>query len=748
MPDEDSRRNEPARVSPGEFVWIRRQLWRVRSVHTGAGLTRLLVEAAAANENRNFLLPAERWRPDRARPSRRVSSRRALAWLISWTARTSPAFTPSAIVGAHTLLLAYQLEPALAVLAGTRRILIADGVGLGKTVQAALIIAEMTQRRADARVLVLVPAPLVAQWSDELRTRFGIAASTANAAEFTRLRSGRPYMKNPWQGPGVWLASPDYLKQLHVLEAMPDTPFDLVVIDEAHILSGKSQRRAAIHALARSARHVVMLTATPHDGDHARFTRLVSLGATGSKADALTTFRRTRTTPARHIRRLDVNAGPGLSRVLEAIDAFERSVRAAPPAALNLICAVFRKRALSSMAALHASLDRRMSLINDKNNHEGTDDWEQLDFFSADLVPDHEWAALNGDLGLAPARERNWLARLRNAASPESANRDPKLTRLRRLLRRANEPVVVFTEYRDTLLAVATALATQRDIAVLHGGLTSAQQVQALRAFVHGHADTLLTTDVASQGINLQRRARWVINFDLPWTPARLEQRAGRVDRIGQTRLVHVTSLGVRHTAEAAQRARVAARQDASNAAALVTCTRWTRAADSLARQFARQRAVATLWRGPDPIALPRARVPQQLIQRICGTAVPRVTIVEIPLVNKTGDVLERHAGWVASNTQSDTPGHPLPTALARRALTLGARARRRLARAEAALPIGPAIGPRQPGLFDPRGVPGLPREDDGPRRSATGNAPAEAAADTDVSIGALRPLVILEAQS
>jgi len=128
------------------------------------------------------------------------------------------------------------------MLAGRRRILIADDVGLGKTIQAALIVAETLARSADARVLAVAPASLLAQWSGELLERFGVTANTADADSFTRLRSDRRYLYNPWQSPGVWLASPDYLKQPHVIEGMPRLPFDLVVIDEAHAMAGNSQR--------------------------------------------------------------------------------------------------------------------------------------------------------------------------------------------------------------------------------------------------------------------------------------------------------------------------------------------------------------------------------------------------------------------------------------------------------------------------------------------------------------------------
>ena len=749
------RDDGPEVPAPGDLIWIRRRQWRVRSAHTGTGLTRVVVDgritgsvgARSPAESRSFLLPCERWSHHNSHRTRAVSKCRALAWLGASTARLAPAFTPCSIVPSNTSLLAYQLEPALAILAGKRRVLIADDVGLGKTIQAALIITETLRRSADARVLVVAPASLLTQWSSELKERFQITACIADADRFIRLRSDHLYLSNPWESPGVWVASADYLKQPHVIDGMPHLPFDLLVIDEAHTMAGNSQRHSAIDALARSARQVVMLTATPHDGDGLRFSRLLSLGATGSPADALTTFRRTRNGHVRHVRKLDVRPGIGLARVLAAIDSFERARRTGVPGdGLLLICAVFRKRALSSLAALVASLNRRLAIVNGATAMTADECWTQpgLNFGDArasglgdgDVISADEWPAMSVVTGLPQARERAWLERLLSLATriPSEASRDPKLARLASLLRRTREPVLVFTEYRDSLLAMAGALAGPRRVAVLHGGLDGFEQRRALAAFHNGEADVLFATDVASQGLNLQHRARWVVHFDLPWTPMRLEQRVGRVDRIGQTRLVHVTEVGVRHEAQEALRRRVATRQEASDNARLLTCTRWTRAAEGLARLFARQRALAACWRGPDPLAVPRAQVTTSTLRRLLGVDLRPlgqvkvaelrcVTVVELPIIAETGEVVERWFGWFAGDAARLNEIPCLPPELLHRARALSTRARGRQDRLHAARVIDAPLAPHQPGLFDGRdlgtrqatAVTSAPSIDDGP---------------------------------
>lgn len=735
---------------PGDLIWVRQRQWRVRSAHAGTGLTRVVVDGWSPAESRSFLLPSDRWSHDMPHRSRAVSANRALAWLAASTARAAPAFTPGSIVRSRTSLLAYQLEPALAILAGKRRLLIADDVGLGKTIQAVLIVAETLGRSNDARVLVVAPASLLTQWSGELQERFDITAHTAAADSFTRLRSARHYLSNPWQSPGVWLASPDYLKQPHVIDGMPHLPFDLVVVDEAHTMAGNSQRHSAIDALARSARHVVMLTATPHDGDALRFRRLVTLGATGSHADALTIFRRTRTGHVRRLRRMDVNPGAGLARILAAIHSFEHARRFGTPSdGLLLICAVFRKRALSSLAALAASIHRRLAVVNGASAAATEEAWTQpgLSFGDlgapgpdeGDVISADEWPAMTVATGLPQARERAWLERLLSLTTRTSSNAagdDPKLARLTALLRRTREPAVVFTEYRDSLLAIAGVVAGSRRVAVLHGGLSGSEQRRALEAFLRSEADVLLATDVASQGLNLQHRARWVVHFDLPWTPMRLEQRIGRVDRIGQTRPVHVTSMGVRHQAQAALRQRVATRKEASDSAPLPSCTRWTRAAEGLARLFARHRALAGCWRGPDPLAVPRARVTSSTLCRLGLKAwTEPCTLVEIPLVTGDGEVIERHLGWIARCNACDNP----PPALVRRACALGARVLRRQARLRATQATNVTRTPSQPGLFEARHL--LSSHTDAHDTAES----VEATSDVTVRIGEPRPLLILE---
>ena len=141
------------------------------------------------------------------------------------------------------------------------------------------------------------------------------------------------------------------------------------------------------------------------------------------------------------------------------------------------------------------------------------------------------------------------LHRLIDAAgSAQSGER--KMHVLGRIVRRVREPVIVFTEYRDTLDAIRDAIGGLRRITTLHGGQTATERRQSVHAFTSGAADLLIATDAGSEGLNLQGTCRLVVNLELPWNPIRLEQRIGRVDRIGQTRTVHAINLFAEGTAE------------------------------------------------------------------------------------------------------------------------------------------------------------------------------------------------------
>ena len=666
---------------PGSVVWIRRQRWRIERVRLDHGLIRF--EVTDRRRRRTFLAPFDRpVSAGRAGRVRWVRSSQALARLAGLAARAGGLRTPLSALTADIALLPHQFDPLIAFLDGRRRVLVADDVGLGKTIQAGLVIADLMTREPAPFMLVLVPATIRAQWADELQRRFALSAAPADRLGLAQATRTGARGDNPWQHARIWIASLDFLKQPHVIRSLPMAFWDLVIVDEAHDACGDSERHAACETLLSRARRVLLLTATPHSGDPVRFRRLQQLGALPDADDALVMFRRTRADlgwPAsRRVRWTTVRLSSAETAVLDALIAFERRALAAAgegrrDAAL-LLLAVLRKRALSTMAALGRSLARRLAWLDATGADEPVG-WTQprlvfdLDHEADDFTAD-DHAALAGRIGMDPRTERSWLERLRTLAT-RAVPHDSKIRHLRGLLSRSSEPAVLFTEFRDSLIALRDRLAQYRVVAVLHGSQTARERTGELLRFLDGRASLLVATDVAGQGLNLQSRARWVMSLELPWNPARIAQRVGRVDRIGQTRPVHASLLVAGHEAERgilrhlSARALTAAREvGASGLEAVIPPDHLAVAATLIDGRPAPPAAACELPASPPPS---RGRAVVRLLERkrrlaerwppqvehhrpfaavvngLPSGAGRAVAIVRVPLVDANGAELEAH---------------------------------------------------------------------------------------------------------
>lgn len=546
-------------AAPGDVVVIRRQRWRLVDVHPGDRCTLLRVagsEASNRGHDSYFLAPfesiaragARSQRPRLTRLSRvRHVLRRALADAApSWSSLRAAA-------SADIALLPFQLEPALALARGDGcRVLLADDVGLGKTIQAGLMAADLRARDRESRVLIVVPAVLRGQWKEQLEARFGLDAEVFDAGSLARTGRRLPSNVNPWAVAPLIVTSIDFVKRPDVIRSLEPMVWDLVVFDEAHALAGRTDRAHAADLLARRARRLVLVTATPHSGDEPAFKRLCALGSLDG--DPLLVFRRTRADVGLATRRrahlfkvTPTVAEAAMHRALAAYAGHVwRHAPVATVAAARLAMIVLGRRAASSAGALATSVERRMALIE-----EGADAASQLHLpLGDDALDDDETAGELGAPGMASSgEERRRLARILQLARAAS-HAESKIRALVRLLRRSHEPVIVFTEYRDTLAQVARALPADCEIATLHGGLSTADRQREVSRFTRGSATVLLATDAASEGLNLHHRCRLVINLEIPWMPRRLEQRIGRVDRLGQSRPVHAMALVARGTLE------------------------------------------------------------------------------------------------------------------------------------------------------------------------------------------------------
>ena len=262
----------PGELRQGDWVRVRKEAWLIADLQqhgqcqvitlSGIGVSNL-------HRRRRVLAPFETIEPmQRSTRLRRVGLRR---WRRSCRALFGRIGAWAAVHTAERAaieILPHQLEPSLAILRGLGcRVLLADDVGLGKTIQAGLIVSELLARGSAERVLLLTPAGLRDQWADELRDRFRLAAEIIDLKSARVLASTLPREVNPWSTIPLAIASLDYVKRAEVLPAVKARLWDMVLVDEAHLVGPETDRYEAVSTLCADATYVVLLTATPHSGD-------------------------------------------------------------------------------------------------------------------------------------------------------------------------------------------------------------------------------------------------------------------------------------------------------------------------------------------------------------------------------------------------------------------------------------------------------------------------------------------------
>jgi hypothetical protein len=517
----------------------------------------------------------------------------------------------------------FQLVPLLKALRMPRvNLLIADDVGLGKTVEAGLILTELLLRRRIQRVLVLTPASLRLQWRDEMWERFALTFDLVDRAETHALRRRIGIDANPWRSFSHIIASYHYLRQPDVLdqfiaasqvpEGSPHLPWDLLIVDECHNLmpspfGDDSDLCRMLRLLAPQFEHRLFLSATPHNGHTRSFTGLLEIldPVRFSQTDELRPAEKARvqqvvvrrlkreinarTSPPRFCHRhppqaLVLALAPSELALGAAFDAFRKAIRRVAAASAGrrragtFAVEILGKRLLSCPTAFAESWHRcKQGLASDVATTDAEVD-------AARRTVERE----TGDDREAQSREATavnvvgaWLRNFAGEVAGEIAAIDSALSGLgldpredtitdRRpladarvdalraliegLLRhdghwRDDERLLVFTEYKTTLDYLVTRLRgryeADRILTLFGGGQDGMDEAgrdvvkQAFNDPAH-RVRVLVATDAAAEGLNLQRTARYVLHFDCPWNPSRIEQRNGRVDRHGQARDVTV----------------------------------------------------------------------------------------------------------------------------------------------------------------------------------------------------------------
>jgi superfamily II DNA or RNA helicase len=510
-------------------------------------------------------------------------------------------------IEASIIPLPHQLRALSRVVAGDRvRYLLADEVGLGKTIEAGLVIRELKLRGLVRRVLVVAPKGLVTQWVSEMRTHFNEDFRLVLPEDIKVLRRvgfGKEHSGNPWQALDQVVVPLDSIKPVDRRKGWPvdrlteynqerfdgivSAGWDLIVVDEAHRLGG-STAQVARHRLGKglseAAPYLLLLSATPHQGKRDAFQRLMSLLDDQAFPDEESiTKERVHPYVIRTEKRQAIDAqgkplflprtthlepiswdGSGTSQ--QALyDAVTEYVRWGHNQALReeksyigFLMILMQRLVTSSTRAIRTTLEKRLAILGD----ETPVDRQPLLF---PLDPE-EWDDMTGQEQLdavletrirAMKNERQEVERLLALArQTEAAGPDAKaralLEWIHRLQQEEAEPelkVLVFTEFVPTQEMLCQFL-EQRGfkVARLNGSMDMDERRKAQDEFA-GDVRFLVSTEAGGEGLNLQF-CHVVVNFDMPWNPMRLEQRIGRVDRIGQTKAVRALNFLLSDTVE------------------------------------------------------------------------------------------------------------------------------------------------------------------------------------------------------
>ncbi|MGW1229461.1 SNF2-related protein [Streptomyces sp. NPDC002530] len=444
--------------------------------------------------------------------------------------------------------LPYQRRPAELALSGANlrpRLLIADVVGLGKTLEIGLTLAELIRRGRGERILVVTPQHVLEQFQHELWTRFAIPLVRLDSVGIERIQREIPAGRNPFTFFKRVIVSIDTLKNTdqyrHHLEQIR---WDAVVIDESHNLINRgSLRNQLAQTLAPRTDALILASATPHNGDARSFAELIALldpaairDPENYRAEDIEHLFIRRTKVSTEVREqmkgqwadrgpsqaVHCPATPAEERIFEELAAVWLPRDGSPSvSSVPLFPYTLLKSFLSSHAALKATVNARIKTLEKKDDPRAT---------AAELAALRRLAELTADLTEADSAKFGGLVEQLKGigVGPSSDTR-----------------VVVFSERVQTLEWLATVLPaalgfrgrTAKDcLRVMHGGLSDEQQMRVVEEFGLAGAPVriLLTGDVASEGVNLHRQCHQLVHYDVPWSLIRIEQRNGRIDRYGQ----------------------------------------------------------------------------------------------------------------------------------------------------------------------------------------------------------------------
>ena len=523
---------------------------------------------------------------------------------ITAAARVADALTQDVLLApieSSIITLPHQILVLSRAMSDSRvRYLLADEVGLGKTIEAGLILRELKLRGLVKRTLVVTPKSLLTQWVAEMKTRFGEEFRLLIPSDFEAYRR-LVHEENLWRAYDQVVCSMDSVKPIderrgrspeqvaqHNRERFEDliaAGWDLVIVDEAHRLGGSTEQIARYklgRTLADVAPYVLLLSATPHQGKTDAFHRLISLLDEEAFPDPASVSRervepyviRTEKRRAidaegkplfkpRHTRLVPVSWEERHRDQRTLYSAVTEYVRKGYNQAIKekkhyigFLMLLMQRLVTSSTRAIRTTLERRLEVLQAPEH--------QLTLFP-ELLED-EWDDLNGQEQVESVLKMRMKALkseqseveflLEAARSTEGAATDAKaealLDWIYRLQQEEGDPdlkFLIFTEFIPTQEMLRDFLTDRGFTVVCLNGSMSIEERNAVQEAFANDARMMISTDAGGEGLNLQF-CHVAINYDIPWNPMRLEQRIGRVDRIGQARTVRALNFVLQDTVE------------------------------------------------------------------------------------------------------------------------------------------------------------------------------------------------------
>ena len=551
-------------IAPGSVVRVRDEEWLVTATEPSVdgtlvrvqGLTELVRDTTAAFYSALDTIDVVDPRMSTVVADDSPGYRKARLFLETTLRKTpTPQFDEHLTVSTGMLAnqLKYQhlaVQKALDPRNVRPRILIADAVGLGKTLEIGMILSELVKRGRGERILIVTPRHVLEQMQHEMWCRFALPFVRLDSAGIQKVRQKLPATRNPFTYYKRAIISIDTLKSARYRAHLSKLRWDAVVIDEAHNVTNVGvQNNELARLLAPNTEALILASATPHNGKNDSFAELLRL------LDP-TVVRPDGTFEAKDVERLIIRRHRHSPEVAQEVGA-DWAERSEPDN--RLIPASGPENAVAQeLSATWLYPEHRASPYS--GNTPGLFGWTLAKAFLSSPAALSETVKerlkkLDGNLA-SEAREVEALKGLQRLAEASNTGESAKYNELVAYLKsigvKKSSPMraVVFAERVATLkwlkesLPKALGLKAE-NIEMLHGGLSDVEQQDIVDKFKRGNSElrVLVTGDVASEGVNLHSQCHHLIHFDIPWSLIRIEQRNGRIDRYGQKHSPQITTL-------------------------------------------------------------------------------------------------------------------------------------------------------------------------------------------------------------